>query len=98
MSDDESAPDVQRLEENEDVVGLSALVSETRRPSESPGVVAYHLKSGLERRNLVVPDTHVVGPTMDEHHSRSPSGHFVVNGGAATNIERARLRAKSPAN
>ena len=95
MPDNKSSLDVQRFQENEQIVWLSTFIGETRGPPKSARVVTYHLITGFEHRNLIVPDADVVGPTMNEHNGWSAPGHLVVDAGSATNVERARLRITS---
>ncbi len=91
MPDNKSSLHVQCFQEHEQIMWLSALIREPGRPPESARVVTYHLITRLERRNLIVPDAYVVGPTVNEHNSRSTPGDLVVDASSAPNIEGARL-------
>ena len=97
VTDDVSLLDVQRFEEQQQVLRLRAFVGKPRRFSESARVVADDPVSRLERRNLIVPDAHVVGPPVNENDGR-PLPRYVVIDGGITNVERARLRTETSAN
>src|SRR6185312_2609867 len=95
MSDDVRLLHVQRLEEEQQILGLGAFIGESRRFSESAGVVADDLVPGLEGGDLIVPHADVVGPAVNEDDRRTFARHVVVDVGV-TNIERARLRPTRP--
>src|SRR2546423_2848741 len=97
MSNDVCSLDVQGLEQEEDVLWFSTLVSESSGASESTRVVTNHLVSGFEGRDLIVPDGEVVSPPVNENDGRPLSSDLVVDG-SITNIECARLRTERPAN
>src|SRR5207247_9989945 len=79
MPDNKSSLHVQCFQEHEQIMRRSALIREPGRPPDSARVVTYHLITRLERRNLIVPDAYVVGPTVNEHNGRSAPGDLAVD-------------------
>src|SRR2546423_5771452 len=83
MSYDVGVIDAQRFEQDHQVQRLRGRIREPGRAAEPRRIVSKHPVTLTEDGDLIIPNTLIVGPAVNEHHSSSPAGHVVVDDGIA---------------